>query len=232
VSSGRFALASIALVSAAAAIAVAQALPTITEDAPPIAVQVPAMPTLPLTIDAAGEYEIEATTVAGDAQLFLLQGETVAAEDTTSIGSDAHIVVFLEPGRYGVRVRDSLGNAMTARMSARRLAPLPIAATIAAGDAAVSVTMPQGGSIREASAEVTLHVTTAGTYRIDARSPDADHDAELQLIREGVLLQADGDGGEGTDAQIVRALEPGDYTIRVHDYANRGGTLTVQAVAQ
>lgn len=215
-----------------ATFALAQALPTIVEGAGPIAVHVAAMPTAPLTIDAAGEYQIDATSGSRDAQLLLLQGDVVAAEDSTSLGSDARIVTFLEAGVYGVLVRDSLGRGMTARLSATLLAPLPSAATIRPGDEPVTVQVPQGGSVREGSGEVTLHVEAPGTYRIDARSPDADHDAELQLIRDGALLQADADGGDGTDAQIVRALEPGDYRVRVHDYANRSGALVVQVVPE
>jgi hypothetical protein len=222
----------VALTLSGAVLAIAQSLPTIAEGAAPTLVHVPAMPTASLDIAEPGEYRIEATATTGDTELFLLQGDVVAAEDTTSFGSDARIVTFLDRGAYGVRIRDSRGRAIASSVSVARLAPLPPAATISPGDAPVTVEVPHGASIRESSAEVTLRITSAGTYAIDVDSPDADHDAEMHLIQGGALLQSDADSGEGTNARIIRALEPGEYTIRFHDYANRGGALVVHAAVQ
>ncbi len=222
-----------ASVLAIAGVAAAQALPSIVADAPPMAVHADEMPMATLVIEEAGEYQIDATGGAdGDAELLLLVDGVIMAEDTTTLGPDARVIAFLAPDTYGVRVRESLGRAMTASLSARRLPPLPSAATVSPGDPPATVQVAHAGSVRDASAEVTLRITALGAYRIDARSPDADHDAELQLLQGGALIQSDGDGGDGSDARIVRRLDPGEYAIRVHDYANRGGALVVEVTAE
>jgi hypothetical protein len=100
-------------------------------------------------------------------------------------------------------------------------------ATIAPGATATVVHAPAGDGARAASVELTLNVAAAGTYRIDVVSSDGSVDPELSLIQHAALVASDSDSGDGTNAQLVRALTPGAYTLRVRDWSNRAAALTV-----
>lgn len=211
-----------------ASVALAQALPSITPGAPAQTVQVPMSPTLSFTIAAASEVQIDAVGAPMDAQLALVQGSSILQQDSDSgDGVDARIVTFLAPGTYGARVSEYQGRAMTARVGVTVLAPMTAAATVTPGAPATVVRTPAGDGARAASVELTLNVATAGTYRIDVVSPDGSVDPELTLIQHAAIVASDSDSGEGTNAQLVRALTPGAYTLRVRDWSNRAAALTV-----
>lgn len=213
-----------------AAVAVAQTLPAITVGAPPSPITVPAAPSLTLTLPAAAEVQIDAMGSPMDAQLLLFQSGSYIAEDSDSgEGTDARIVRFLPPGSYEVRLVEWRGRAMSARVQALILPPMTPAASIAPGAPPAVVQTPQGDSPRAASAEVTLNVATAGNYRLDAVSTG---DAELMIIQANAIVAQDSDTGEGTNAQIVRQLAAGAYTLRVRDYGNRASAITVTVVPQ
>ena len=216
-----------------ASIALAQALPAITEGGPPQPLHVPAMPLATFTVATPGEFQIDAMGGTADAQLVLLSGESTVAQDADSgDGVDARIVAFLAPGAYGVRVYEWQGRAMSARVGVTALAPMTAVASIAPGAPPAVVSVPAGSSPREGSVEVTLTVAAAGNFRLDAVTADSSIDPELMLIQAGALLASDSDSGDGTNAQIVHQLAPGVYTLRVRDWINRAGTITVSAVAQ
>jgi hypothetical protein len=218
------------LVLAGAAAAVAQALPTLTAGAPPTPVTAPVAPTLALTLTAPSEVQIDAMGGAMDAQLLLLQGDSVVTQDSDSgAGVDAQIVSFLAPGTYQVRVVEWRGRAMSARVQAQILPPMTPAAQIAPGAPPTVINTPQGDSPRAASAEATLTIPAAGNFRLDAVSSG---DAELMIIQNGAMLVQDSDTGEGTNAQITRQLAPGTYTLRVRDYGNRASAITVTVAPQ
>ena len=92
------------------------------------------------------------------------------------------------------------------------------------------MTVTASESTRDASADVALTITGGGSYRIDVS--DATLDAELQLISNGSVLATGADVADTTNAQIVRELTPGEYTLRVRDRMSRAGTLSVSVAAQ
>lgn len=200
----------------------------LTVGGPPLGVEVPALPGGSLTVAAPGEFQIDATSTTNDAQLWLVQNGSVITQDSDSgEGTNARIVAFLAPGTYDIQVGEWQSRDLDAQLSVTQLGPMTAVATIAPGAPPATVQTPAGTSPREGSVEITLTIAAAGTYRIDAVCPGGALDPEMQLIQNGGLLQADSDSGEGTSAQIVRALEPGSYTIRVRDWINRAGAIDV-----
>lgn len=87
-------------------------------------------------------------------------------------------------------------------------APLPIAI----GQAPASLTVPTPPSF-------TLQVTTPGEYQIDVTASGGD--PRLYLYQGETLLEDDDDGGEGSNARIVRFLAPGTYSLRVTEFRAR-----------
>lgn len=213
-----------------ASLALAQALPSITAGAPAQTLHVPAVPGVPLVIATAGEYQIDATGSSLDTELSIVLGDAVVAEDSDSgDGTDARVVTFLEPGTYDVRASEHGGRATTARLSVIQAPPMTAVASIAPGAAPASVQVALGASPRESSVELTLTIAGAGAYRIVAEGGGLD--AELLLIRDGSLVEANSDASDGPQAHINRDLTPGEYTLRVRDRSNRAGTLSVSVIA-
>ncbi len=213
-----------------AAVALAQVLPAAQIGAPPTPVTSPPSPTLTLTLPAASEVQIDAMGAPMDAQLLLLQNDSLITQDSDSgDGVDARIQTFLAAGTYQVRIMEWRGRQMSARAQAQILPPMTPVAQIAPGAPPTVVNTPAADSARAASAEVALTVAAAGTYRLDATSSG---DAELMIIQNGAIVAQDSDTGEGTNAQLTQALTPGVYTLRVRDYANRASAITVTVAPQ
>lgn len=213
--------------------AVAQVAPTMTVGGGPVPVTVPVMSTAPFTIAAAGEYQIDAMAEGADAQLFVVQDDGVLYEDSDSgDGADARVLAFLSPGTYGARVWEYRGNPMNVRIRVTRPPAFTSVATIAPSAPPAVVNVVAADSPRASSAELTLTIASAGTYRIDAISPDTSVDPELLLIRDGAQIATDSDSGEGSNAQLVQALTPGDYTLRVRDWVARSGAIHITVVPQ
>ena len=208
-------------------------LPAVTVDGPEVSAPIPAMTTVPFTVTSAAEYQIDATGPGVDAQLYLLQNDSLVTSDSDSgEGVDARIVAFLAPGAYVARIYEYRGRALSGTIGVTQLQPLPAAATISPGAPATLVTVPSGDGPRASSAEITLAITAPGNVRIDVVSPDASIDPELMIIQNGAVLATDSDSGEGTNAQLVQAVAPGAYTLRVRDWINRAGSLTITVVPQ
>lgn len=221
-----------ALALAGTSLALAQGLPAISVGAPAEALSLRAVAGLPLTIAEAGEYQIDALGGPRDAQLLVSSnGEVIAADDDSGEGTDARIIAFLAAGSYEVHVTERGGRAMTARVTAAE-APARVALrSVTPGAGLITVEVPAGASPREASVDVTLTIATAGRYRIDVAAAHA-LDAEVELISGRALLQADSSSGGLTNAQIIRELAPGEYTLRVRDAENRAGPLTINVFTE
>lgn len=199
----------------------------ITPGTPPSNAAVPAAPSLPLTISAPTEVQIDAISTNGtDAQLVLLSGDSVLTEDADSgDGVNARIITFLAPGSYAVQVWEWHHNAMTATVSAVALPPIPPAAAIAPGAPPAVVTTPASDHMRGASAEVSLTISAPGNYTIDAVSPG--FDAQLMIIRDNAEVGRDSDSGGNNNARWTGPLTPGTYGVRVFDWLNRAAPITV-----
>lgn len=207
-------------------------LPAVTVDGPEVTGAIPAMTSVPFTVETAGEYQIDGTGPGMDAQLYLFQGSTFVTGDADSGDDvDPRIVAFLAPGAYTARIYEYRGRAMTGTVAVTQLAPMPSVANVTAGAPPTIVTVPAGADPRASSVELTLTVAAPGDLRIDVISPDASLDPELTIIQNGAVLATDSDSGEGTNAQLVQAVTPGSYTLRVRDWTNRAGTLTVSAAS-
>lgn len=70
-------------------------------------------------------------------------------------------------------------------------------------------------------------VATPAEYQIDVTGTGGD--PRLFMYQGETLVEDDDDGGEGTNARIVRFLTPGSYSIRVVEYRARAMTAMVQA---
>jgi hypothetical protein len=203
------------------------AVPDLVVGAEPVIVHVPAAPRWAFTVARPGEYAIAVEGADANAQLRLFSGESVVMQAGHGEATSPRLVTFLCAGDFEIQVSDWRSGALDAALSLSRLPPMTPAASIAPGDPAAIVACPSGASPREASTEITLAIATSGTYRIEASSPDGSRDAELALLEDGGLLQADSDSGEGTSAQIERALTAGSYTLRVRDWLNREASIHV-----
>lgn len=202
-------------------------VPALVVGAAPVVVEVPPLPRYAFTVERAGEYAIGATGAPLSPQLRLFSGESVVMQAGGGEAADARIVTFLDPGTYEIQIGEWRSRALDAQVSLERLTAMPPAATLTPGDAPAIVHCPRGTAPREASVEVALTITAPGSYRIDASSTDGTRDAELSLLLDGGLLQADSDSGDESNARIVRELAPGSYTVRVRDWLNREATITV-----
>lgn len=72
-----------------------------------------------------------------------------------------------------------------------------------------------------------LTIATAAEYQIDVTGTGGD--PKVFLYQGETLVEDDDDGGEGTNARIVRFLAPGSYSVRVVEYRARAMTAQVQA---
>lgn len=214
-------------VPAAPAVPVAPAGPApLVLGGPAQPLNVPLPPHFALTIPAAGEYQIDAMGSPMDAQLYIYRGDQRVARD--SDGGDrtnARVIKFLQPGLYSVRAYEYRGRPMAGQIQAQLLTPLTPVGAITPGQNVV-VQVPSGTHPRQASAEVTLTVTVPGMHQIDITS-DAEHDSQVRLIHNNMLLEENSDGGDGRNARIRRQLAAGTYTIRVYDWRRRATSLTV-----
>lgn len=201
--------------------------PVLILGAPPITIEVPAAPRFALTLDRPGEYAIDLDGAPANAQLRLFAGESVVMQAGDGAATAAHVETFLDRGNYAIQASEWRSRALDGSLSVTRLAPLPPVATLVPGDAPAIVSAPSGASPRTASVEITLTISTPGSYRIEASSADGSRDAELSLLADGGLVAADSDSGDGNDARIERALEPGSYALRVRDWLNRAASIRV-----
>jgi predicted nucleic acid-binding Zn-ribbon protein len=78
-----------------------------------------------------------------------------------------------------------------------------------------------------ASPGFTLAVTQPGEYQIDVMGEP--RDAQLNIYQGDELVVSDSDSGEGTDARVIRFLQPGAYSVRVSEYIGRQMSARVQA---
>ena len=193
--------------------------------ADPLMVHVDGAPSVILEIEEAGEYQIDAQGTL-DASMLLYRDEQLLGEDDDSgEGTNARLVLSLEPGTYTVVLREHRGRPMAVQLQARRLSPLPTVGSVAPGQE-VTVQVPSAGNARAASREIALTIAEADDYQLDATSP-GDRDAELALVQDGHLIQQDSDSGDGYNARIRARLEPGTYALRVWDYGLRDSSITV-----
>ena len=77
--------------------------------------------------------------------------------------------------------------------------------------------------------DYTLRITERRSVTIDLQS--SVFDTYLYLLREGTEVQRDDDGGSGLNSRLSTYLQPGNYTVRVGSFADRGSgpfTLVVR----
>ncbi len=200
--------------------ALAQTAGALTMDAAQSA-HIAAQPSVTLTIDRPQEIIVDAiATDDRDAELRLMQGETIVADDSDSgDGTNARIAQFVAPGSYQVIVWERQHREMTSSVQVTAAPPLTPVATMAADGAATTVTTLEGDWARAASVEVTLNVASAGNYVITGTPAEPDCSPELTFIRG---MRVDGapivGTGSGAAATATRALDAGTYTLRVRNW--------------
>jgi hypothetical protein len=72
-----------------------------------------------------------------------------------------------------------------------------------------------------------LVVEEHGEYRVDV-SGSEERDPRVHLFRGDELVEEDDDSGDGTNARIVRFLEPGTYSVRVAERSGRPFEASIQ----
>lgn len=212
--------------------------PSLTIGGPPMTLQVAQVPEasaetgaqqLPLNIAQAGNYQCTAHAQQGaeslDAQMAFLQGPTELTRDSDSgEGVDAMVVRQLNPGTYTVKVWEWRGRAASINVSCAIAPPALPTQPLSIG-APGNVTVPAGEG-PHAQGTFTLNVAAPGSYRCLASAPGLD--AQMQLLQNDVEIASDSDSGGNFDAQIVRDLTPGTYTIRVWEWQHRPAPITVR----
>ncbi len=68
--------------------------------------------------------------------------------------------------------------------------------------------------------DYSLRLTERRSVTIDLQS--SVFDTYLYLLRDGVEVDRDDDGGSGLNSRLSAYLQPGNYTVRVGSFANRG----------
>jgi hypothetical protein len=210
--------------------ALAQTYPALTAGAPAVTGQVPADPSLTLTIDTAQEVIIDAvSTNDTDAQIRLMHDGSYVADDSDSgEGTNARLAQFLAPGTYQVVVWEYQYRAMAANVTAVTAPAFVPVATIAPGAPATAISTPEGDWQRAASVEVALAVAAPGNYTITATPGDAQCSPEIMVIHD---MAVDGytisGTGSGTPATAVRPLVAGGYTLRIRNWWGHTCNMTL-----
>ncbi|MEZ4336003.1 MAG: hypothetical protein R3B82_05190 [Sandaracinaceae bacterium] len=181
-------------------------------------------PELALTITTPGTYQCDASAPGRDAQLAIVQNGQILQQDSDSgEGVNARLTRELAPGVYQVRVWEWMHRDAAITVSCAPAAAPVLTGTLAMG--APSMVTVAAGEGPTGEANLALNIGASGNYRCYAHAEGAD--AQMSIVQNGVVLQTDSDSGEGTDAQIIRALTPGAYQVRVWEWLHRPATITV-----
>lgn len=161
------------------------------------------------------EFAVESSEI--DPRILVTGPGAPVTDDDSGGGTDARLVVALEPGDYAVVVDDVSG--ADAGLYTLRTAVAPT------GDAMPGVRPGTPAEGRLGAGEQHLYrfdVDVAGRYVIDLASPE--FDAIVHLARGGEVVGSDDDGaGEGTDSRLAMELAPGRYEIVVMALGGDGG---------
>jgi hypothetical protein len=199
--------------------------------ADPSKLAIPVPPGFTFEIATLGEYEISVKAEGKDPKVRLYKGDQAVAEDDDGGGEDRSCLLFawLEPGTYTAFVNELGNTAADAMIRVAQAAPLPSAGTVKPGEP-LEVQVPAATNERSACAEMTLEIAEAGNYRLDAVGGEG-IDAQLILIKDSHVVATDSDSGGDNNARIEQAFEAGTYVVRVHDWRNNVGTITVSVAA-
>jgi hypothetical protein len=152
-----------------------------------------------------------------------LSGEGVRmSDDDSGDDTDSRLVTLLEPGSYTVTAFD-LGeeNAGLFTLSAAVAPASGAMPALAAG-------VPQQGSLAVGEQRrYRLSVPAPASYVLTMQSSDVD--SVLHVLRDGVLIGSDDDGGDNTDSRLEVDLEPGDYDVVATTLGGDGGNFRIQA---
>ncbi|KFN51494.1 hypothetical protein [Arenimonas composti] len=175
--------------------------------------------TLRLKVVEAGRYRIDLMSGEFDPVL-RLRGNGVALEDDDGgDGTDARINAWLQPGEYTLevaRIGDSDG---LYRLRATHM-PVNLPAGVElqnSGDIAAGNLV---GLLQAGPAEYRLRIANRSQVSFDLQSDE--FDPRIDVNGPGTLL-GDDDSGEGVQAKLVIALDPGDYTVRIADAVGGAG---------
>lgn len=107
---------------------------------------------------------------------------------------------------------------------------VPAAAAVPAmpaGPATLVVGAPAATLAIPAAPSFNFTVPAAGEYQIDVMGQPMD--AKVLLYQGDQHIETDDDGGDGTNARIVRFLAPATYSLRIHELRGRAATVQVTA---
>lgn len=175
---------------------------------------------LPIGVRSRVELLVESSEI--DPRILVIGPGAPVTDDDSGGGTDARLVVTLEPGDYELVIDDVSG--VDAGLYTVRTAVTPAAE----GMPRVRVGTPGQGTL--AAGEQHLYrfdVDVAGRYVIDLASPE--FDAIVHLARGGEVIGSDDDGaGEGTDSRLAMELAPGRYEIVVTALGGGGGRYRLE----
>lgn len=153
-----------------------------------------------------------------------LSGNGIEATDDDGAGNklDARLQLPLPAGSYLLKAYAVDGGSGLFTLQADLLEASPAGASIRPGSMVYGSLEPGGKQTTR------LHVTQAGSYRVELSS--SAFDAELR-VRGQNLDETDDDGAGGSNALLTLNLQPGDYEVISGSYADEGSGSYVLAVS-
>ena len=177
-----------------------------------------------LKVAKAGIYAISMDSNVMDSFL-RLTGKGVEVENDDSNGLNSKITTYLEPGDY-VLTTSSMENR-TGAFTLKVSMTAPAEGMAVRDGMAITLGQPMHGLLDSSGKRVfSLRITQAAQVQLDAISDSVD--TVLKLTGPGVNTEDD-DGGNGTNAQIIQSLSPGNYTVTVRSLGDNQGTFELQS---
>ena len=200
-----------------------------------------------LTQETIVTVDLTSPSSGANPYLYLIRGEgaygaIIDFNDDGGTGDNSQIARVLQPGDYTIEATTSAARS-TGRFTLEiNTSPLNVcmeSVGTLSGTQSVSRTgtWAQGcdspNRIGHYARHYSFTLTQDTVVTVDLTSPSSGVDPYLYLIRgagaDGAIIDFDDDGGAGNNAQIARALQPGEYTIEATTYAVRStGRFTLE----
>ena len=182
-----------------------------------------------------------------DPYLYLIRGAgadgtIIDGDDDGGEGDNSQIARVLQPGDYTIEattnaVRSTGSFTLEINAWIQNVCIEDLGALSGTQMESRTNTWAQGCDSPNRAARFARHysftLTQDTVVTVDLTSPSSGVDPYLYLMRgagaDGAIIASDGDGGTGDNSQIVRALQPGEYTIEATTNAVRStGSFTIE----
>ena len=177
--------------------------------------------TLELSSD---EFDTFLALFAGSGVQDLTPLNRLAEDDDSGIGTDSRLEIVLSPGEYLVEIGSFNGTGTGVYSLNLLLEPVESIDEDEFGPLPLAFGVDANGSLfPEGDIDEYIIFGSAGES-IDLDLGSADFDTFLEVERNGTLLAADDDGGDGFNSRLLGLLLPdsGDYIVRVRSVGDAG----------